>query len=337
MKWMNVSLVCACVFCLIFETPSRAQDQPNEIRCAGASPTCTAGSIPVFSTNGGSATVRNSKVKQISSGITVTGNISLSGFVNAGGTVFGNAGTFTRDLRAGGTVFGSAGSFSGDVSAAGTVSGTTGNFSGDVFANTGSFSGNLFGTVGTLNNLGAGDGTALFAENNDTTQTMQLNNVVAPSNSSFMEADFNGFGDAVFFVTTLGSTVAKGTKSAAVPLSNGKMVKMFAVESSEVWFDDYGTASLVGGVATVNLDSTFAQTVSTRSGYKVFLTPNGDCHGLYVAQKTSTSFEVRELGGGSASVSFDYRIVAHRKGYEKERMSAAVMPKQRSSVARPIH
>jgi hypothetical protein len=336
MKWMNVPLVCACVFCLILETPSRAQDQPNEIRCSGASPTCTAGTIPVFSTSGGSATVRNSKVKQISSGITVTGNISLSGFVNAGGTVFGKAGTFTGDLR-GGTVFGSAGSFSGNVSAGGTVSGTTGNFSGDVFGNNGSFSGNLFGTVGSLNNLSAGAGTALFAENNDTFQTVQLNNVVAPSDSSFMEADFNGFGDAVFFVTTLGSTVAKGTKSAAVPLSNGKMVKMFAVESSEVWFDDYGTASLVGGVATVNLDRTFAQTVSTRSGYKVFLTPNGDCHGLFVAQRTRTSFEVRELGGGSASVSFDYRIVAHRKGYEKERMSAAVIPKQLSTAARPIH
>src|SRR5437879_6079558 len=112
MKWMAVPLVCACVFCLILGTPSQAQDQPNEIRCSGASPTCTAGTIPVFSTNGGSATVRNSKVKQISSGITVTGNISLSGFVNAGGTVFGKAGTFSGSLR-GGTVFGNVGSFSG--------------------------------------------------------------------------------------------------------------------------------------------------------------------------------------------------------------------------------
>src|SRR5947209_4090581 len=155
MKWMNISLVCTFGFCLILETPSRAQDQTNEIRCSGASPTCAAGTIPVFSTNGGSATIRNSKVKQISSGITVTGNISLSGFVNAGGTVFGNAGTFTGNLRAG-TVFGSTGSFSGDVSAGGTVSGTTGNFSGDVFGNTGSFNGNLFGTVGTLSNLSAG-------------------------------------------------------------------------------------------------------------------------------------------------------------------------------------
>ena len=39
--------------------------------------------------------------------------------------------------------------------------------------------------------------------------------------------------------------------------------------------------------------------------YHVFLTPNGDCKGLYIAAKTPTSFEVRELGGGTSSVRFD--------------------------------
>ena len=316
MKRTILGLVFTGVFCL-FEVSTRAQDQANEIRCSGISPTCTAGFVPFFVTNGGSATIRNSKVKQISTGVTVTGNISSTGFVNAGGKVFGSAASFT-----------------GNVNAGGTVAGTTGSFSGDVFGRDGSFSGNLFGTIGNLNNLGAGNGTALFAGNNDTSQTLQLNNVVAPSDSSYMESDFNGFGDAVFFVTTLGSTVAKGTKSAAVPLASGKMIEMFSVESPGVWFEDYGTASLVGGVATVNLDPTFVQTVITRDTYKVFLTANGDCHGLYVAQKTPTSFEVRELGGGSASVSFDYRILAHRKGYEKVRMRTAVMPKFIKTAAR---
>jgi hypothetical protein len=39
-----------------------------------------------------------------------------------------------------------------------------------------------------------------------------------------------------------------------------------------------------------------------------------------VANKTPTGFEVRELGGGSADVSFDYRIVAHRLGFEEARL-----------------
>jgi len=196
---------------------------------------------------------------------------------------------------------------------------------------------NVFATQANFNNQGAGAGTALFAANNDTSQTLQLNNVVAPANNAFMEAQFNGFGDAVFYTTTTGNMVATGTKSAAVSLPSGKTVKLFAVESPEVWFEDYGTASLVGGVATVNLDATFVQTVNTRNNYKVFLTPDGDCHGLYVAQKTPTSFEVRELGSGQASVDFDYRIVAHRKGHEKERMPEAALPRFVAAAAHPSH
>jgi hypothetical protein len=52
----------------------------------------------------------------------------------------------------------------------------------------------------------------------------------------------------------------------------------------------------------------------------VFLTPNGDSEGLYVAGKTATGFEVREQGGGTSNISFDYRIVAKRRGYESVRL-----------------
>jgi hypothetical protein len=68
------------------------------------------------------------------------------------------------------------------------------------------------------------------------------------------------------------------------------------------------------------LESTFAQTVNTQN-YHVFITPNGDCKGLYVSQKTAGGFEVRELGGGTSSIDFDYRIVAERLGFENIRMA----------------
>jgi len=55
--------------------------------------------------------------------------------------------------------------------------------------------------------------------------------------------------------------------------------------------------------------------------YHVFLTPNGDSNGLYVARKTSAGFEVREHGGGGSNVAFDYRIVVRRRGYETVRMA----------------
>lgn len=40
-----------------------------------------------------------------------------------------------------------------------------------------------------------------------------------------------------------------------------------------------------------------------------------------MTNKTPTSFEVRELGGGLANIDFDYRIIAKRKGYEDIRLA----------------
>ena len=79
--------------------------------------------------------------------------------------------------------------------------------------------------------------------------------------------------------------------------------------------------TLVNGSATVTLDPVFAQTVNTGIDYRVFVTPDGDCRGLYVTRKTATSFEVHELGGGQANIDFDYRIIAKRKRYEDVRLA----------------
>ncbi len=118
-----------------------------------------------------------------------------------------------------------------------------------------------------------------------------------------------------------GNLSCTGTKSAVVNVASGKQVALYAVESPENWFEDFGSAKLSSGVASVKLDPVFAQTVNSAMDYHIFLTPNGDCNGLYVSLKTATSFEVHELGGGVSNVSFDYRIVARRKGYESVRMA----------------
>jgi len=118
----------------------------------------------------------------------------------------------------------------------------------------------------------------------------------------------------------VGDFIATGTKSAVVPVSNKRMVTLYAVESPENWFEDFGTGKLMKGVAQIDLDPTFIQTVNTGMDYHVFLTPNGNCRGLYVAEKTATGFRVRELRGGKSNAAFDYRIVARRKGYEGLRL-----------------
>lgn len=40
-----------------------------------------------------------------------------------------------------------------------------------------------------------------------------------------------------------------------------------------------------------------------------------------MSQKSPTSFEVHELGAGTSSVAFDYRIIAKRKNYENVRLA----------------
>jgi hypothetical protein len=84
--------------------------------------------------------------------------------------------------------------------------------------------------------------------------------------------------------------------------------------------EDYGTGTMKMGVAVVKIDPAFAETVSETADYHVFLTPNADAKGLYVINKTLTSFEVRESGGGTSSLTFDYKIVGKRRGYEAQRL-----------------
>jgi hypothetical protein len=116
--------------------------------------------------------------------------------------------------------------------------------------------------------------------------------------------------------------------------SDSRQVELYAVHSPQNWFEDFGSGRLADGSATVALEPTFAQTVNTASGYHVFLTPRGDCEGLYVARATTTGFEVRELRGGHSNLTFDYRIVALRRGYENVRLEdkTAMMAKLKANT-----
>lgn len=123
-------------------------------------------------------------------------------------------------------------------------------------------------------------------------------------------------------IDNLGDLLCSGSKSAVVPVDSGtRKVALYAVEAPENWFEDFGSGALSGGVAAIVLEPTFVQTVNTGLEYHVFLTPKGDCKGLYVANETAAGFDVREIGGGQSNVRFDYRIVARRKGYESIRLA----------------
>jgi hypothetical protein len=150
------------------------------------------------------------------------------------------------------------------------------------------------------------------------------------------QAPNNPVGTQFCNIDTSGDLLCSGSKSAVVGVG-GRAVALYAVESPENWFEDFGSGRLVNGAATIALEPTFGQTVNTASEYHVFLTPSGDCHGLYVAQKSPTSFEVRELGGGHSNIAFDYRIVARRKGYEQIRLADKSLMMQKLAAAAAQH
>lgn len=171
------------------------------------------------------------------------------------------------------------------------------------------------GVEGTANN-GAG---VIAANNNGTYSALFAFNAVGQTGTSLFAGDITGLLGCT--VDGVGDLLCAGAKSAAVTLPDQRRVALYAVESPQNWFEDFGSGQLSNGETTITLDPTFAETINTAAGYHVFLTPNGDSEGLYVMRKTASSFEVHESRGGRSNIQFDYRIVALRKGYESVRMA----------------
>jgi hypothetical protein len=85
-----------------------------------------------------------------------------------------------------------------------------------------------------------------------------------------------------------------------------------AIEGPEAAMYARGTATLTGGRATVTLPEHFTALASAR-GLTVILTPlSEESLGLAVVNKSTSSFEVRELLKGTGSYEFDWEIKAVR-------------------------
>jgi trimeric autotransporter adhesin len=141
--------------------------------------------------------------------------------------------------------------------------------------------------------------------------------------------DYPG-GTLRFYITNAGDVYAK-SYNIYVPASqftgatNNEYATLYALQSPEAWFEDFGTGTLSEGKASILVDQLFASTVDLNSNYHIFLTPLGNSNGLYVFNQTPNSFEVREANGGQANISFHYRIVAKRKGYEEIRFESVTI------------
>lgn len=112
-----------------------------------------------------------------------------------------------------------------------------------------------------------------------------------------------------------------GSKSAVVTTTDYGQRLLYAVESPEVWFEDFGSGQLINGRVRINLDPVFLQTVTVNAQHplKVFVTLTDECNGVFV-KKGSDHFTVHELAGGQSNATFDWRVVAKRKSLEDLRL-----------------
>jgi hypothetical protein len=238
------------------------------------------------------------------------GGIGLSGLANGTtGNAYGVFGaTATTGFGAGvlGSAFATTGTAFGIFADANSPNGNA------IFGDAASPSGYPTAVVGFLNSNDGGVAGQFVAHAG---AGLILQGLSGPNFSQVFSLDAKGN------LHIAGNLTVDGTKSSTATLQNGRQVALYAVESPENWFEDFGSGELKSGVAWVPLDPSFGEATNAAISYHVFLTPNGDSNGIYVARKTAAGFEVREHGDGGSNVTFDYRIVVRRRGYETMRMA----------------
>jgi hypothetical protein len=93
-------------------------------------------------------------------------------------------------------------------------------------------------------------------------------------------------------------------------------VRAYRAAQTEPTLEATGEGRMSAGIGYVRLDSAYAKAISPGAGYLVFVTPEGDTRGLYVSDRSSAGFGVREHGGGRSNVAFTYRIVAQPAAHQ---------------------
>ncbi|MGD0135691.1 MAG: hypothetical protein ABSE57_26905 [Bryobacteraceae bacterium] len=243
-------------------------------------------------------------------GVTGSGLIGIEGATNGPGNATPEVGWGVA-----GHIVSGSGDFSaeGTAYAAGSAAGVWGDDSGG---------GNGAGVLATADTK-----SALIAVNNTTSTnsaTLKIFNYTADTHDALFETySPNTYTTAPrnCVIDTSANLECSGLVEGQVtPDVDGKVRAMYAMQSPEIWFEDFGSSTLHSGSAHVSLEPIFGGTVNSGVEYHVFLTPKGECEGLYVANEGPEGFDVRELRRGKSSVGFDYRIVAKRKGYETVRM-----------------
>ncbi|MFZ4523203.1 MAG: beta strand repeat-containing protein [Bacteroidales bacterium] len=133
-----------------------------------------------------------------------------------------------------------------------------------------------------------------------------------------------------------------GYTAMLVPTAGGSDVEMFGQVAPEMLLTDYGTGTLINGHCHIDIDPRFSFNAMSDNEHpmKVFIQLEGDCHGVYVDNKTINGFDVIELQGGKANVDFSFSVIANRKdivgrdGVLKSKLAGVRFPESQNQEKR---
>lgn len=198
-----------------------------------------------------------------------------------------------------------------------------------------------FGVMGfatTLVNTNGNNNSTFNAANASAGGYFEVQNVGVAQTWAYVGVRDNG--------AVLRKIIGPGTVNTIVEDMDGNRVALSCPEAPENLFQDYGQGQLVNGRAHIDLDPIFAKNIVVNSQHplRVFVQLEGNCQGVFVENKTGSSFDVTELNGGTSNVAFSYTVVANRADevlpdgsiskYSEERFPAA--PGPQVSTVQPI-
>jgi hypothetical protein len=255
-------------------------------------------------------------------GATATGNTALTGTSSGGNGIVGV--TTTPGFSA---VLGNAAIPAGGPGAAVGVTGASATLFGVQGLNSGSGGGAAAGVLGqSLNGIGV-QGQSQNSNGVAGASVASVGVFGQTATASQYAAQFvNATGATGNGVIVQGSLSVSGIKSAIVPAPDGSLQRMYCMESTEAWFEDFGEARLSGGSASVAIPRDFAGVVDL-SRYQVYVqATDAGCLGLAVTARRPDHFEVTELQGGGSNAGFSFRLVAKRKDVASPRLQRVPQP-----------
>lgn len=120
--------------------------------------------------------------------------------------------------------------------------------------------------------------------------------------------------------------------------TSGGKKSLYSLQSGETEYMFSGSSHLQDGVARIDFDDVTKEIIDAEKPMKINITLTSEARGVYVGTKDGTGFVVNELQGGTSNATFDYVVIATRKGkvaQEAASQNGVVAPVQNAPVAAP--